>query len=239
MNRIQFFNCLHSPKGKLLQQAEAAYLRRAITVSCKQTILQIGGLGWENQFIDCSLYQRFVIIDNAGFGSHEANKITAIDCELPIMTDSIDMVIVPHMLEFAKDQHQMLREIERVLKPEGKLIILAFNPWNYWVRYQFFHTMEKHDRIGKHLVNRLKMLDWLKLLNFEVEVAAGFNFTASQVESKSYKKNRNALTIVAFAVKAIKRRYTIIPSTPIKFRHPRFSIATSSLETSVRTSKHV
>ena len=221
-----------------MQQAEAAYLRRAITVGCKQTILQIGGLGWENQFIDCSLYQRFVIIDNAGSGFHEASKITAIDCQLPIMTDSIDMVIVPHMLEFAKDQHQMLREIERVLKPEGKLIILAFNPWNFWVRYQFFQVMEKHDRIGKNLVNRLKILDWLKLLNFEVEVAAGFNFTTLQVESQSYKKNKNSLTVAAYAVKAIKRRSTIIPSTPVRLRHPRFSIVTSTLESSVRINKH-
>lgn len=238
MNRIQFINCLQSPKGTLLQQAEAAYLKRSITVSCKQTILQIGSLGWENQFIDCSLYQRFVIIDNMDSGFHEASKITAIDSHLPIMTDSIDMIILPHMLEFAKDQHQILREIERVLKPEGKLTILAFNPWNLWVRYQFFRVMEKHDRIGKSLVNRLKILDWLKLLNFEVEVAAGFDFTALQIESQNYKKNRYSLTVAAYAVKAIKRRYTIIPYTPVNLRRPRFSIATSSLESSVRVSKH-
>ena len=238
MNRIQFINCLQSPKGTLLQQAEVAYLKRSITVGCKQIILQIGSLGWENQFIDCTLYKRFVIIDNTDSGFHEASKITALDNQLPIMTDSIDMVILPHMLEFAKDQHQLLREIERVLKPEGKLTILAFNPWNLWVRYQFFRVKEKNDRIGKNLVNRLKILDWLKLLNFEVEVAAGFDFTAMQIESQKYKKNRHSLTVAAYAVKAIKRRYTIIPFTPVRLVRPRFSIATSQLESSVRVNRH-
>ncbi len=238
MNRNQFINCLQFPKGKLLQEAEAAYLKRSITVGCKQPILQIGALGWENQFIDCSLYQRYTIIDNIESGFHETISITAIDSQLPIMTDSIDMVILPHMLEFAHDQHQLLREVDRVLKPEGKLIIIAFNPWNFWVRYQFLRVREKHDRIGKNLVNRLKIVDWLKLLNFEVEVSGGFDFTELQVESQNYKKNRNSLTIAAFSIKAIKRRHTFIPLAPVKFRRPRFSIVTSSLESSVGIKKH-
>ncbi len=44
------------------------------------------------------------------------------------MIDSIDLVFLPHTLEFSADPHQVLRETERVLIPEGRVIILGFNP---------------------------------------------------------------------------------------------------------------
>ena len=64
MNRKLIYNWYQLPRGKLLQQAEADFLRQSITVGCKQTIVQVGGLGWENEFIDCSLYQLFFVIDS-------------------------------------------------------------------------------------------------------------------------------------------------------------------------------
>jgi SAM-dependent methyltransferase len=44
---------------------------------------------------------------------------------LPFPSDSIDLVVLPHSLELAHDPHQMLREVERVLRPEGRLVIAA------------------------------------------------------------------------------------------------------------------
>jgi ubiquinone/menaquinone biosynthesis C-methylase UbiE len=40
---------------------------------------------------------------------------------LPLAANSIDLVVMPHTLEFAPDPHQMLREVERVLVPEGQV----------------------------------------------------------------------------------------------------------------------
>ena len=40
--------------------------------------------------------------------------------ELPFATQSIDLMLLPHVLEFAEDPHQVLREVERVLIPEGR-----------------------------------------------------------------------------------------------------------------------
>ena len=52
--------------------------------------------------------------------------------ELPIATQSIDLVVLPHVLEFADEPHQILREVDRVLMPEGRLVIVGFNPWSLW-----------------------------------------------------------------------------------------------------------
>ena len=52
--------------------------------------------------------------------------------ELPFATHSIDLVVMPHILEFTEDPHQVLREVERVLVPEGHVVITGFNPASLW-----------------------------------------------------------------------------------------------------------
>jgi SAM-dependent methyltransferase len=208
-----------------LQEAEADFLSRSITVGCKQIILQIGALGWENRFIDCTLYRHFIIADLAGRGWSEARKVSACAEQLPFLSDSADMIILPHTLDFAVDQHQVLREVERVLKPEGKLIILNFNPWSWYVRYHYcMHRDKQESRLGRFIA-RAKIVDWLKLLNFEVEVAAGFNFKSLHAKAARNEKNKHSPWVVAYAVKAIKRRYNMIPLTPLSIKTSRFAIA--------------
>jgi len=52
--------------------------------------------------------------------------------ELPFASQSIDLLVLPHALEFADDPHHVLREVERVLMPEGQLVISGFNPISLW-----------------------------------------------------------------------------------------------------------
>jgi SAM-dependent methyltransferase len=236
MNRNVLNNWYQSPRGKLLQHAEADFLQQSITVGCKQVIVQVGGLGWENEFIDCSLYQRFVVVDCEGIGWHEAAKIDAVADQLPIASESVGMIILPHILEFNANQHQILREIDRILKPEGKLIILNFNPWSPWMRYQYFRGHDRHDPLHGYFLSRSKIMDWLKLLNFKVEVAAGFRIDPLRSGVMKYEKNKNSIRIDAYAIKAIKRRYNIIPFAPVKARVPRFAML-GAIESSTQLKK--
>ena len=85
-------------------------------------------------------------------------------CDLPFASQSIDLVVLPHVLEFSKEPHQILREVERVLIPEGQVIICGFNPVSMWgVRQKigacdgrpFFacrrriHQCETHERLAQ------------------------------------------------------------------------------------------
>jgi len=137
MKRQFLFALYQTPRGKLLQKMEAQYLKRAITSSCKQKQLQIGGLGWESEFVDCSLYQNYLILDVKGLGCENALRVTARAYHLPIQSESLDLVILPHLLEFDAHRFQTIREVNRVLKPGGELIILNVNPFNFSVRCQF------------------------------------------------------------------------------------------------------
>jgi SAM-dependent methyltransferase len=90
--------------------------------------------------------------------------------ELPFASQSIDLLVLPHALEFADDPHLVLREVERVLMPEGQVVISGFNPISLWGLRQVIGRSFNAPflpREGQFLaLPRLK--DWLKLLGFEV-----------------------------------------------------------------------
>src|SRR5690606_23939020 len=52
--------------------------------------------------------------------------------ELPFASQSIDLLVLPHSLELSPEPHRLLREAERVLVPEGKLLVTCFNPYSLW-----------------------------------------------------------------------------------------------------------
>ena len=51
---------------------------------------------------------------------------------LPFPAASLDLVVLPHTLELSADPHQVLREVERVLVPEGRVVLSGFNPASLW-----------------------------------------------------------------------------------------------------------
>ena len=82
--------------------------------------------------------------------------------ELPFDSGSLDLVVMPHVLEFYEHPHHILREVERVLRPEGNIIISGFNPRSLWGA----------SRAGKqqgypwngNFIALPRMKDWLALL---------------------------------------------------------------------------
>ncbi len=91
--------------------------------------------------------------------------------ELPFDTQSLDLVVLPQVLEFAADPHQVLREVERVLRPEGRVIVSGLNPVSLWGAHQM--TL---SRLGLAFLPREgrfiglpRLRDWLKLLGFELD----------------------------------------------------------------------
>ncbi len=236
MNRSFLFSCYQTPRGKLLQELEADYLRRSITVSCQQIVLQIGGLGWENEFVDCTLYQRYTVLDAKKLGHETARKIQAKAHHLPLQSESVDMVILPHLLEFDAQRFQSIREVERVLKPEGLLVLLNFNPWSLWVRYQYLWDKKMADSWTGHFISRSRMLDWLKLLNFEVTGVSEFSLDSVHSTQGKSITNRHSTFASAYAIKAIKRRYQLIPLTPVK--NERQSLYLANTVNSARSEKH-
>jgi SAM-dependent methyltransferase len=92
--------------------------------------------------------------------------------QLPFAAHSIDLIVMPHVLEFRQEPHQILREVERVLIPEGMLVISGFNPLSLWgLRRRLAGRAAQFPWNGTYL-STLRLKDWLQLLGFEVDRAA-------------------------------------------------------------------
>jgi SAM-dependent methyltransferase len=90
--------------------------------------------------------------------------------ELPFASQSIDLVVMPHILEFAAEPHQVLREVDRVLVPEGHVVITGFNPASLWGLRQLLTRLGMKPFLPREgqFIALPRIKDWLKLLSFEV-----------------------------------------------------------------------
>jgi SAM-dependent methyltransferase len=230
MKRQFLFSFFETPVGKLLQGVEKKYIKRSIHVSCKQTILQIGALGWEHDFIDCSLYRDFYLVDSRGSGTHEAHKIQSFCYQLPIQTESVDLVILPHLLEFDAHRFRTLREIDRVLKPGGEILILHLNPFNIWVRLQsLWDRKMSHNWMG-HFLSRTRVCDWLKVLNCEIKTTTELTEDALITTPAKFRFGKLTFIALAYGVVAVKRKYTLIPLASTKSKKAKLISATTLAE---------
>lgn len=90
--------------------------------------------------------------------------------ELPFASQSLDLIVLPHVLEFAEEPHQVLREVERVLIPEGQVIVCGFNPASLWGLRQVTSRLTGTPFLPEHgeFISLPRLKDWLKLLSMEV-----------------------------------------------------------------------
>lgn len=111
-------------------------------------------------------------IANRDLVSDTPNKIALLHDfnDLPFDTQSLDLVVLPHVLEFAEEPHQILREVERVLIPEGRLIICSLNKTSLWGLRQAMEQLGGSDFLpgSRDFISFLRLKDWLSLLNMEV-----------------------------------------------------------------------
>ena len=121
---------------------------------------------------------------------------------LPMAANSVDLAVLPHVLEFATDPHQILREIERVLVPEGQVLISGFNPLSLWgIRRRLAGRNGSYPWQGQYFsVRRLR--DLLKLLSFETQ-AGCFGRYAPAVSQEKWLRRWHFLELAGDRAAAI------------------------------------
>lgn len=177
-----------SPLGRALlvqeREAMAAALECAFGVEC----LQVGAWGPPGHFLDLARTQRRTLLSAAGPGATRGD-ICAQPSSLSIQADTIDVLLLPHTLELEADPHEVLREAQRVLRPEGCLLVLGFEPLGSWA---------VRGRLGKEgfppgierLLSERRLADWLKLLGFDVDPASRYLFTLPFARAQSGRLRR-------------------------------------------------
>lgn len=161
-----------TPQGTFLLEREQAFFDKAVADRFGFNAVQLGLTGYE--YLRASrMPVRIVAGNRAGLGEGgEAAacpyaKVRLIMDELPFDSCSLDLVVMPHVLEFNENPHRILREVERVLMPEGHVIIAGFNPRSLWGLWRRLGPKTGYPWNG-NFISLPRMKDWLALLGFEV-----------------------------------------------------------------------
>ncbi|MCH9670005.1 MAG: class I SAM-dependent methyltransferase [Gammaproteobacteria bacterium] len=121
--------------------------------------------------VDSSRVQHASLIDTRSSGqapvTSELPMVRASANDLPVGSDSVDVVVLPHVLEFEPRPHDALREAERVLVPEGHLLISGFNPLSMLGLWQLAKRRRGQPWSGKFM-SMARLRDWLTLLGFDI-----------------------------------------------------------------------
>ncbi len=164
---------LGGPLGQALLEAERAEVEFALERVFGPQCVQVGAWGPGELFLAHARTQRAALLC-ARPGAGEA--VRAHDDALPLQSDSVDALILPHTLEYSADPYAVLREAARVLTGEGTIVILGFEPLGPWaVRHRLSRGGFPPD-LARVLSER-RVADWLKLLGLEVALPRRFLYT--------------------------------------------------------------
>lgn len=87
--------------------------------------------------------------------------------DLPVESNSVDLMVLPHTLEFTEHPHQVMREVARVLRPEGHVIISGFNPLSLWGLRRNVSTHRDFPWTGR-FIHLPRVKDWFALVGLEI-----------------------------------------------------------------------
>ncbi|WP_144156756.1 class I SAM-dependent methyltransferase [Paraburkholderia sp. BCC1885] len=178
-----------SPPGRYVLEWEQAQLDRVVSDVFGYHALQLG-LPQLDALRENRMPCRGLVLDaasgasapyrfprTAGSGAREQHAPpgrSTVWCDLldlPFEAQSVDLIVMPHTLEFTRDPHRLLREAERVLMPEGQLIILGFNSLSLWGARQSVGKVTGRPFVpaAHDLIAFTRLKDWIKLLGFDLE----------------------------------------------------------------------
>ena len=178
-----------SPLGKIVFSLENEQLAAILPRLFGYHILQFGYSAKLNFIYSSRIANKTILfLEDTEIQNEIEMSIRTTAEDLPIAMDSIDVVLLPHILEYSKDTHKLLREMERILISEGYVVIIGINPFSLWgVWHLFFCWWNKMPWCGR-LISVSRMKDWLSLLDFEIEKVKYFFFSPPVSNVKILKK---------------------------------------------------
>lgn len=208
--------------GGAVLAAECELIGEALEDVFGWELLQVGAWGSERDLLSASRTRHRTVIAPPAFAG--GADVLARPSQLPINSDSMDAVLLPHTLEFAADPYAIVREVDRVLVGEGQLLVLGFRPWSLW------GLRARASRSGfppglRRVLSERRLRDWLVLLGYEVVAERHYLYASPWATGPTGEDNGtilrrgllNPLPAGAYLLKARKRVYTLMPIRP-RFR---------------------
>lgn len=210
---------LGTPLGQALLGVEARLIEEALDGVFGEECLQLGVWGEPKAFLRFARTQRTACVANPpNSAADEPPSAFGRMHRLPIATDSIDVLILPHTLDFSERQHEILREVHRVLRSDGHLVVLGFKPGGIWGLRRLIPGAGLPPNTN-HLVGDRQLSDWLKLLDLNIHGVTRYFFkwpiTGVPVSGSQLWEQRGRRwwpeLAACYMLTAQKRMYTLTP----------------------------
>lgn len=159
----QLNDWFRTPLGQALELAEIAAIREALGTLFGFHLLVVAP-PWQGSPIDASRISHRMIMP--AVWSPRASLVGSPEC-LPIAADTLDLMILPHTLEFVGNPHEVLREVDRCLVPEGQVLIQGFNPFGLWGLWRVLYGWRRRLPWTGRFISPSRLRDWLALLGFD------------------------------------------------------------------------
>jgi SAM-dependent methyltransferase len=165
---------LETGTGTALLREESRQVAGAFENIFGDQFLQIGSWGDPSLFRRYARTRRYAVV--AGKRGPGVDFVSAPE-DLAVATDSVDAVFLPHILETTEDPHAVLREVDRILRPDGHVVVAGFNAWGTWgVRH--YLSGRRFPAGAERLISEYRLRDWLHLLDYFVEPACFHHMAA-------------------------------------------------------------
>ena len=164
---------LATPLGESLLQQESRVVEEAFDGIFGEQCLQLGHWGDAYTFLRFARTQRSALIAETGAedGAFALGQLH----RLPVASDSIDSVLLPHTLDYSDRSQAILREVHRVLRSDGHLVVLGFKPGGLWGLRRLLPGAGMPPSV-EHLIAERRLRDWLQLLDMRIHGINRFFF---------------------------------------------------------------
>lgn len=167
---------LMTPLGESLVAQELRIAEEALDGIFGEECLQVGQWGEARGFLRFSRTQRSALVADALPDEAAPGPIVVGEPhKLPVQDDSADCVLLPHTLDFSDRPHEVLREVHRVLRPNGHLVLLGFRPGGLWGLRRLIPGAGLPPG-ADHTISDRRLCDWLKVLDMRIQGVTGYFF---------------------------------------------------------------
>lgn len=153
--------------GRFLRDSENQLLSRLLPHLFGYYFVQLGGPANHEWLANCRIPVRVHISENCPC-DFSGDCIKADFTALPLANDSVDVVLLPHLLEFATEPQLIFNQVYQSLIPGGYLVILGFHPWSLWGLLRLFKKHTQMPWKGK-FYSSYRIRSWLSKEGFSIE----------------------------------------------------------------------
>lgn len=161
---------LATPLGRALAAQEAVVVRRLLGQCFGYHLVQLGG-PCDGSMMEGSPVRHRIVLR----ADPPETPVQGVECvlgtpqALPFAASSVDVLLLVHVLEYSPDPHQLLREVDRVLIPEGHALVVGFNPWSLWGLWRLLLGWREEPPWCGRFIGARRLGDWLRVLGFAVD----------------------------------------------------------------------